>query len=302
MTNCDSQNTNGSNLSEFLRIGLIQTTLDNNVAWTKAPRMELSEEIRAWNEIQRGLASINSSPFKPDIVILPELALPRPHIRDFKRICAELGVIGITGVDYLVDSDKSTVSNQALVVVPQNWPKGTGKYCTPFYVGKTYPAPFEEKTISNFGLRFKPDPTLWLFDSDSFGHIGVCICYDFMDIERSAIYCGKIHHLFVLAYNRDSTSFYHLAESLSRTIFCNVVLCNTGHYGGSLVISPYYDPYRRTIYRHEGSGLFTIQVVQLPVFDLHEAQSSSAPRRGLFKNRPPGYGDKIRLVSTTRII
>jgi len=57
------------------------------------------------------------------------------------------------------------------------------------------------------------------------------------------------------------------------------------------------EPIRRTIYRHEGNGLFTAQVVSLPVRDLDKAQkeiktyhtNSSGVRRRQFKHTPPGY-------------
>ena len=79
---------------------------------------------------------------------------------------------------------------------------------------------------------------------------------------------GQIQHLLVLAYNPDLKMFRALADALCRTVFCNVLVCNTGFFGGSLVVSPYYDPVKRTLFSHDGKGLFTAQVVPLPVRDL----------------------------------
>jgi hypothetical protein len=93
--------------------------------------------------------------------------------------------------------------------------------------------------------------------------------------------------------NKDLQSFYHLAESLSRIIFCNVVVCNTGFYGGSVAVSPYKGPHKRTIYRHEGNQLFTRQVIKLPVKELDDAEKGS---NSDFKSKPPGYNDKEILI------
>lgn len=131
----------------------------------------------------------------------------------------------------------------------------------------------------------------------SFGRIGLCICYDFMDLERALMYRARIHHFLVIAYNRDLQSFQCQAGSFSRSVFANVVICNTGHFGGSVAVSPYYLPRMRAIYRHEGADLFTVQTFTLPVRDLvlaQRAQTHSArPEREeggpLFKNRPPGF-------------
>lgn len=120
------------------------------------------------------------------------------------------------------------------------------------------------------------------------------------------MYRGRVQHLIVLSYNRDFESFYHNAEALARTLHCNVVVCNTGTYGGSLAVTPYYEPFRRTVYRHQGSRLATVQIVTLPVRELIEAQSgqfdaarttellrrrsrSHAEAEPTWKSRPPNF-------------
>ncbi len=135
---------------------------------------------------------------------------------------------------------------------------------------------------------FKPSKEIYILSLPNFGNIGLAICADFYDIERYMVYQGRIQHLFLLAYNQDTESFNHLAESAARLIFCNVVICNTGYHGGSIAFSPRKKSYERVLYSHYGSKLCTVQTVELPVADLIEAQKSESGHPD-FKTVPPGY-------------
>lgn len=195
---------------------------------------------------------------------------------------------------YRCDHATSQVWNEGFAVIPKGFfQKRPSRYCTRVTFGKTYPAPKEESLLLHMtpSWQFEGDQNVYVFDCGPYGRFGVSICYDFMDVERALMYRGKIEHLFVLAYNQDLGMFRSLADSLSRTVFCNVVICNTGFFGGSLAVSPYYDPYRRTAYSHGGGGLFTTQVIQLPVCGLIQRMNGVAEREGKseFKDPPPGF-------------
>jgi predicted amidohydrolase len=291
--------------AEFLNIGLVQTSFDANEGYKKGFPMSSSEQNRAWKEIKSSFRSIGIGPERPKIIVFPELALPKPYIWEFIKLCGQFGSVGISGIDYEIDKIEKNVRNRSIVVVPINWPKEeSSRFCNHFFVGKTYPSPLEAAKIGKAGYRFTSDPTFYLFDAGMFGKIGVCICYDVMDVERPVFYCGRVQHLIVISYNKDITSFNHISEALARTIFSNIIICNTGHYGGSIIISPYHDAYERTLYRYEGKQMLSISVVKLPVAKLIKAQKyigiddqvlklgETKKIEKFFKPPPPGYNKR----------
>ena len=106
---------------------------------------------------------------------------------------------------------------------------------------------------------------------------------------------NTIQTLFILAYNRDITSFDHLAEAISRTVFCNVIVCNCGYYGGSLAVSPYREPHKRMVYQHSGAKLTNAQIVEIPLSALKNHQNKTGASN-TFKNLPPGFPDVHTLI------
>lgn len=290
-----------SNLVEEFSIGVVQTSLDFTSAWANGPKMSKSEEEWAIHEIRKFIAALHQERVKKDsakvdIILLPELSVPVGFVNKLRSIATQLETIIIAGLDYNVYPGSKKVSNEAVIVVPNKWrkrkihPKTTVRY-----IGKTYPAPKEKENLEAAGFEFVPSPDVWIFDGKEIGKFGVAICYDLLDLDRLAMYRGRIQHLFILAYNRDINSFDHAAEAMARMIFCTVTICNCGYYGGSLSVAPYREVHRRTIYRHFGANLATAQVITLPVKSLamHQAYKGTE-----FKNLPPGYRELTELSST----
>jgi predicted amidohydrolase len=294
---------------EDLAVGIIQTTVNAELAWPKSstkPRMSSAQDAHAWQEICKAMRALKDGDVAPKIVILPELSLPRTRLPDFEKLVCALNVIAFVGVDYRLNHTTKQARNEGLVFIPTGfWKDRSSRTCTRIIFGKSHAAPGEKSKLKKLSppWSYVGDDEVYVFDAEKYGRIGVSICYDFMDLERAVMYRGRVHHLFVLAYNKDLGMFRSLADSLSRTVFCNVLVCNTGYYGGSIAVSPFHAAYRRTLYSHDGKGLFTTQVVKLPVRGLDQARigkgEKKAFKRGeerVFKDPPPGVGEPLSLT------
>lgn len=286
-------------MENFLKIALLQTTLDQHVAWNDAspdyPKMAKPEADRIWDQIQSFSTSIYSMPdsARPHIIVMPEFGAERGRQKDLIDISDKLGAIVISGLDFRREG--LNVYNEGIVVIPYNWPNNKGKAKKKhFLFGKVFPSPEERLSInshaiSNSNLKFTSAKAIYILDLEEYGKIGLAICADFYDLNRFLLYRGRIQHLILVAYNKDLKSFLHLAESISRIVYCNVVVCNTGYYGGSLVFTPADKEFKRYIYRHEGANLVTMQIVNLPVSSLYDAQKGINEGKNGYKSRPPGY-------------
>lgn len=289
-------------LKDKLNVGVVQTSLDANAAWVddgagwkSVVRMSLLEEKRANKEIRHFLASLNGLETKADIVLLPELSVPIGYEQKLKDAAEKMESIIIAGLDYQIENETSqTVSNEAVVIVPKKL-RGVqiSRNTELRRVGKTYPAPAEEKKLNKIHVNFQPRPTVWIFESNTLGKFAVAVCYDFADLDRIVLYRSQVQTLFILAYNRDITTFDHIAEAISRMVFCNVVVCNCGYFGGSLAVSPFREPYLRTVYRHSGQKLANAQLIELPLASLREHQGKVDTTTGEFKSLPAGFANTI---------
>lgn len=301
-------------MNNQLYIGVIQTSLhaeaawidDKSGNWQSCVRMSAIEERRAKKEIRHFLASLRGLDRLPDIILLPELSVPLGFEPQLRRAAEKLESIIIAGLDYRIEAGEPipAVSNEAVVIVPRRLRgRQIARHTEVRRVGKTYPAPAEKvklQGITGASVAFLAHPTVWIFESPDLGKFAVAICYDFMDLDRIVMYRNKIQTLFILAYNRDTTSFDHLAEALSRMLFCNVVICNCGQFGGSLAVSPFREPFRRLIYRHGGLCLPHAQLVQLPLATL-AAHQQGTPHKDL-KSLPPGFDGVVPLGKRSETI
>jgi len=297
------------NYDQYLAVGIVQTRVNAELAWPRngtTPKMSAAQDSLAWQEICKAMRAFKDGDVAPKVVVLPELSLPRTRLADFEKLVCALNVIAFVGVDYRLNRATSQASNEGIVFIPGGFWKGRqSRNCSRVVFGKSHAAPAEKLALKKLSTPWSyiGDDKVYIFDAEQYGRIGVSICYDFLDLERAVMYRGRVHHLIVLAYNRDLGMFKSLADSLSRTVYCNVVICNTGFFGGSIAVSPYHAAYKRTLYSHDGNGLFTTQVVKLPVKGVADALNGKIEKTTLkqrtekvFKDPPPGVIEPTNLT------
>jgi len=289
---------------DTLKVGYIQVNFDNMAAWgpsnniTLSMKSEVEEYI--WQEVLKGFHKMNNHHTKPDIIVIPELTIPNPYIRDLEKLATEINCVVFAGLDWQTDYKKKKIRNKAIMLVPNNWNTNLKSFsCNTNFLGKKYPANLEKISIEEYNktnstnFEFKSDDNMYLIDAHEFGKIGFAICADFYDIERFVIYKGRVQHIIILALNQDTNSFFAISEAVARLVMCNVVICNTGFFGDSLAFSPNKKDYKRMIYRNQGAKLFATQVVELPVKSLINDQKQGSDIKNIKKIKnfkmPPEY-------------
>ena len=102
-------------MEKLLNIGIMQAIVDPNLAWSDSPQMDVYEANVIWRQIQAAFASFQgmSDTKKPDIVVIPELAVATYFESRIKSYAQKIGAIVIAGLDFK-RYDKDRVGNRAI--------------------------------------------------------------------------------------------------------------------------------------------------------------------------------------------
>jgi hypothetical protein len=238
-------------------------------------------------------------------VMLPEFFLPRSFLfSHIKARAVRYGSIVMGGLEYGIDPylsplGKTSLRNEAFVVIPDNLyqnNKTTGGNATIITVPKLNPAPEEENLLLQNGYEFVNGNRIYQFKSKRLGNFAVLICFDFLNLPVQAILQGQIQTLFVLTYNKDVSGFISVADTMQRMLLCNVVICNTGYYGGSVAFAPLRDRNKRQVMQINGNRIQAAVSVHLPLREVWNVQTTGVTIYGepdkerIYLHRPPDFG------------
>jgi len=239
-------------------------------------------------------------------VVFPELFQPRHYLyQHIKAICEQNHFIMIGGLEYGPSSAKSNdkttpLQNEAYIAIPQslNWNTSQNNErnmnCTILTVPKILPAEEEESFIIKNNYTFKGGNKLYIFKSSLIGNWAVLICSDFLNLPIHVLLQAHIQTLFVISYNKDVNGYSSIADTIQRISMCNVVVCNAGYYGSSLVFSPYRRDFKRNKIKIIGNQIDVAVTVKVPLSKLMQAQLGKSLKdidgSQLFIKRPPDFG------------
>ena len=234
----------------------------------------------------------------PDLVVLPELAVPQPEARTVRDLVAKTGIASLAGLYWRqlrpvyaargsTCAARSWFVNEAELALPVGH-NGPGPTSVRWYrVRKPLPAHIESGLASALGCRHrgredrKPGERVrwamlkgrrwYRFLHPKWGDFTIAICADLLDAAPWHSLRGEIMHLFMVAYNRDVGLFDALTWVRAYENFANVVTVNDGRYGGSVLWTPKRQ-HRRELAQVRGNNLYVVADVQVPVKGLFQQQ------------------------------
>lgn len=216
-----------------VNIGLINTCLNENLFYQALK----GSPDRSSKRLDRIAEIINQAVKKQvDILVMPEMYIPYdwvPGILDISRTHNMAMVFGIEPIIH-----KNFVGNYIGIALPSE-DENEHNNCTFVMRLKNRYSPEELRQYRANGLEYK--------DNTSTKYI-LCIwndiyfvpyyCYELANIKDRSLFKGCCDLVIVSEFNKDTTYFNAIAESLSRDLFCYCIKVNSSQYGGTCIIQP----------------------------------------------------------------
>ncbi len=227
-------------------------------------RRSVIDHPRLWRSMSRALDEAElirrQGEQGPLFVTFPELCVPHSFRERLSYWANDLQCVIIAGNEFgppwTPDEAGDDLVNEGCIIIPERHTGNPAKArATVVPIQKWSAAPFETSLAHDAGYEWAAGNRLYLFRSKWAGNFAVVICFDFMNLSVQPLLQGRIETLFVVALNKDVSAFQSFAESTSRLLACNVVICNSAFYGGSVVYSPEREPHRRERLVLRGNGI-----------------------------------------------
>ena len=221
----------------------------------------------------RGLAHIldatsklaRRDPDRRNLLVLPELSLPRAWFRSVANYIARWGSFGlIAGLEYLHHLTSPWVFNQAWITIPGPWQSAAAWPWT-----KERAARGEADELRQLGVGFKPSldglqSRRTVVDSP-YGLISVLICSELIEAGRISDLVGRVEVVAVPSWNRDTASYDHLIQSAGVQLHSIIAVANNGHYSDCRAWAPMTARWQRDLCRLIERDENTVVFVDLPL-------------------------------------
>ena len=265
--------------------------------------------------------SQSSDGARPDLVVLPELAVPRQEVNSLRDLVRDTGMGAVAGLYWRVLHPPYRAAggvvagwrcfvNEAELILPTRDDERGPRGIRWFRVRKPVPAHIEDglaRALTKKGARVEwrmlRGKRWYRFVDPRWGDFTIAICADLVDAAPWRALRGELLHLLMVAFNKDVDLFESLTWVRAYENYVNVASVNHGSFGGSFLWTP-RTRHGRELARLRGGELVVTADVRLPVKDLLWAQRKGVPKAIVessrewlgkrspgrkFKAPPPGF-------------
>jgi hypothetical protein len=228
---------------------------------------------------------------KADVLVLPENYVPFEWLSALATKAAREGLAVITGVEHMIVGKK--VYNYTAVLLPFRYFKTIPTAAVFFQLKKHY-APEEKRIIEGYGAEpiceSEKRPLYHWRDC----YFPVYCCYELTSITERAEFMSWADMILAVEYNRDTTYFSNIVESLARDLHCFFVQVNTSQYGDSRITQPTRSE-EQNLVAVKGGLNQSLLIGEIDIQALREFQIKdySLQKNGVFKPTPPGIDAEI---------
>lgn len=256
----------------------------------------LMDEPNRTLERYRELAEIINSSIKEnvDILILPENYVPYEWLNILEREVKKNNIAIITGVEHVKIG--KNVYNLIATLFPYEYKDYKFVYTN--LRTKVFYSPEEKRQINGYGYDYLEGNEYNLFIWNNIW-IPVYCCFEIASISDRSKFISLTDLFVIVEWNKDTSYFSNIIESLSRDMHCYCVQVNTADYGDSCLIQP-AKSYKQSILRTKGGINNCVLVGEINIDKLRRFQVKEYELqkdcKNEFKTTPPNFNkDAVRL-------
>jgi predicted amidohydrolase len=206
---------------------------------------------------------------KIDLLIFPEVFVPRSYIRKLQAFSNKHNTIVVAGVDY-PDGDEDQNANECMILRP---------HAQPVTYRKITRSQYDAKRNEKQRMPMQRGGELVRFVNSEGRGIGVLICYDYshLDLMWELNLRGRnspLDLIIVVAYNPYSALYRSCCIADSHRYYQYIVMCNVSNFGGSGIYGPVRTPGSRQTLLEVGKTVETIAVVEVGMEGLFRARKT----------------------------
>ena len=229
----------------------------------------------------------------PNLVLFPELAIPKVWCRTIVRHVIARQYAFVTGLEY-ERTKAGHVRNPVLVIIP----RGENQDAAVVQLVKDHPANDERQRLARHGLRFIPSGqemgTGGVVFESCYGRFGILICSEMLEVQRSSKMFGGVELVLVPAWNPDTMTFDSLIRGTGRTLHAYVAVSNNGEISDCRIWGPEKPRWREDVVRLIRRGDHRVIAANLSMGALrafHRGALATQPMTGgEWQPLPPGWG------------